>query len=315
MKPKLSVIVPVYNVERYLHRCIDSILNQTFKDFELILINDGSTDKSGTICDYYKLKDTRVRVIHKQNNGVSISRNLGLKKSKGEFISFIDSDDYINKYMFESLINIITSENADIACCSFKRVEANVEQCSNNNINHIKIYTAEKALEDYLSYKCEQEKHLHTVLWNKIYKRELFDNIEFPSNKIFEDGYVMYKLLGKSNKIVFLDSIYYYYVQRPKSIMKTISPINHLKTYDDWCLIYRYLCENFPHLSIYALSRYIYKDLDLYKNIKYMDINDNLKNYYRSAIKEQFLKDFKKIITSKIGIKEKLKVTKIVFLG
>ena len=121
MKIMISVIVPVYNTEKYLHRCVDSILAQTFTDFELLLIDDGSTDKSGAICDEYAQKDSRVRVFHKENGGVSSARNVGLKNGRGEWISFVDSDDWVKKNFLDKLI--VNSENVDLGCVGFIQIE------------------------------------------------------------------------------------------------------------------------------------------------------------------------------------------------
>ena len=121
MDPIISIIVPIYNVGKYLPKCIESILNQTFKNFELILVNDGSTDNSGVVCDDYEKKDTRIKIIHKSNGGVSSARNAGLYVAKGEYIGFVDPDDYIDKNMYEKLYRLCIDNNSDIAICRFNR--------------------------------------------------------------------------------------------------------------------------------------------------------------------------------------------------
>ena len=126
MRGEISIIVPVYNVEKYLSQCIESIINQNYKNIEIILVNDGSTDKSGDICDSYSLKDNRIKVIHKKNEGVSIARNTGLKVATGEYIAFVDGDDFVHEYIYTKLINIINNSKYDLVMCRFYRSFFNV---------------------------------------------------------------------------------------------------------------------------------------------------------------------------------------------
>ncbi len=213
---KLSVIVPIYNTEKYLKKCIDSILAQSFPDFELILINDGSTDNSGTICDNYAKRDSRIIVIQQVNKGLSYSRNLGKKIAKGEYLSFIDSDDYIHPKMFIDMINNLKDHNADISICNFKVI--GVKQ-------PVKIFYIETfginaySSKDYLILsQCR-----NPVVWNKIYKSSLWKNVDFPINHINEDEFVTYKVLYSANRIVVTDNRYYYYRKRKNSIMDSDS--------------------------------------------------------------------------------------------
>ena len=158
-KPLLSIIVPVYNVEKYIERCIKSILNQSFTNFELILVDDGSPDNCGKICDEYKKKDSRIKVIHKKNGGLSDARNAGIERAKGEYIAFVDSDDFINKYMYEILYKNAKKWDADISICNFKMV------CENDRID-----------ED-ISVICEDAKvYGRNEALNKLYSNE---NLQF----------------------------------------------------------------------------------------------------------------------------------------
>ena len=231
--PKISVIVPVYNVEKYLNRCIDSILNQTFKDFELILVNDGSTDNSGKICDDYAIRDKRIRVIHKENGGLSSARNIGIKNSKGNYLGFVDSDDYIHPNMYEILYNSCKAYNAEISICSFKKVYENdiVDYVIDSN-TYIEEYDNLEAL-----HKLFDENGVQFVIaCNKLYKKEIFDDLEYPINKIHEDDFIIHKVLYKSKKIIYIYEYLYYYFQRSDSIINTefnIKKIDGLEAYLD----------------------------------------------------------------------------------
>lgn len=176
-KPKISIIVPVYNVEKYLERCLDSILSQSFNAFELILVNDGSTDNSYKICEKYSYNDKRIKLINKENGGLSSARNAGIEASQGEYIGFIDSDDYIDKFMYEILYNYAEKNKSDIVICKYKKVDANFGMNENLNYNVEEInYSNFQALNQLY----EENNIEFVVMWNKLYKRSLFDNIKFP---------------------------------------------------------------------------------------------------------------------------------------
>lgn len=202
--PKISVIVPVYNVEQYLPRCIDSILAQTFTDFELLLIDDGSTDRSGKICDEYANKDGRVRVFHKENEGISTTREFGINNALGEYIQFVDSDDWIDPNMFEEMHKKATNTNADIVGCSF------IQEYENKGIKTKAIYS------DKLSFLHSVISNYWGVLWKLLIRKTLFIsyNIHFPKGiNGGEDYYVIICLLLKANSVEFVDFYPYHYVR------------------------------------------------------------------------------------------------------
>lgn len=209
---ELSVIVPVYKVEKYLSRCIDSILNQDYRDFELILVNDGSPDNCGKICDEYALKDGRIKVIHKENGGLSSARNVGIDISEGKYITFIDSDDYIHPKMFSQLINEMKVQKADISICSYKSTTKNEEDASISNIFSV--------LDKYDSIKRMNFISFITA-WGKIYKTELFNDIRYPIGKYHEDEFTTYKLFYKSNKLIYTEDELYFYYTNPESIIQS----------------------------------------------------------------------------------------------
>ena len=210
---KISIVVPIYNVEKYLRKCIESILKQTYYNLEIILVDDGSTDSSGEICDEYKNKDSRIIVIHQKNKGMSSARNSGIKCATGKYIGFIDSDDYIEKDMYEILLKNIIDYSADIAICGFAFVENN-KVVPKEFTGDINVLDRQTALEELI-----KDRKIQSYVWNKLYKREIWNNITFKSGVAFEDLDIMYKLFKKAKKIAIVDSLKYFYVQRSNSIM------------------------------------------------------------------------------------------------
>ncbi|SHH68410.1 glycosyltransferase family 2 protein [Clostridium grantii] len=217
MNPKISIIVPIYKVEAYLQKCIDSILVQTFNDFELILVDDGSPDKCGRICDEYVKKDKRIKVIHKLNGGLSSARNAGIDIAQGKYIGFVDSDDYIHTRMYEVLYNSAVEYLSDIIMCDYSKVsEGQVKELINFNTNSkIEHFTNTQALEQLFTKNGVG----FVVAWNKLYRKELFKNLRFAEGRIHEDEFIAHKILYKSTKITYVSIYLYYYLQRNNSIM------------------------------------------------------------------------------------------------
>ncbi|MGP4106337.1 glycosyltransferase family 2 protein [Virgibacillus sp. L01] len=219
MSPKISIIVPIYKVEQYINKCIDSILAQTFTDFELILVNDGSPDICGEICDSYSEADSRIKVIHKGNGGLSDARNAGINVSEGEYIGFVDSDDYIHEKMYETMLNNALTYSSDVVICDFFDVNENE---STNKLNLDEKYqlmhlTNLEALEQL--YKSKPG--IYVYAWNKLYKKHLFNNIRFDKGRIYEDEFITHKILFKSNLITYISCCLYYYVKRTDSILNS----------------------------------------------------------------------------------------------
>lgn len=213
----LSIIVPVYKVEAYLNRCIDSILNQRYRNFELILVNDGSPDKSGNICDEYQLKDKRVRVIHKTNGGLSSARNEGLKVAIGEYVGFVDSDDWITSDMYSFLIENALKYDADIVASSYKLTKGDSsikkEKCS------IFCLSGQAKMKYYLEHGMKYRVADYSVC-NKVYRTKLFEKIKFPEGQLYEDVVTNYKLIKIANKYVKSNKITYFYFQDCNSITR-----------------------------------------------------------------------------------------------
>ena len=214
MQPKISVIVPVYKVERYLEECIDSIIAQTYKNLEIILVNDGSPDNCGKLCDDYADKDKRIVVMHKKNGGLSDARNVGIDNATGEYLHFIDGDDWIEADMLEVLYENIIKYDSDISCCSFCLVYINSIE-SYNSESEIFIFNSEQAIENCF---------VKNIPWIssccKLYKKYIFDNIRFPLNKRSEDIFIITDVMSAANKIVYDSVSKYYYRQRKNSISR-----------------------------------------------------------------------------------------------
>lgn len=205
----ISVIVPVYKVEKYLARCVDSILSQTFTDFELILVDDGSPDNCPAMCDEYAKKDSRVRVIHQKNSGLSAARNAGLEIAVGTYVFFADSDDYIHPACLELLLRALEESGAGVSIASFARTQGQWPEVPESDCRWELHNT-----EDFYTERITNS----AVAWGKLYRRADFANIRYPVGKIHEDEYTTYKILFRYDKIAFVPGTLYYYFQNPEGI-------------------------------------------------------------------------------------------------
>lgn len=212
----ISIIVPVYKVEPYLRRCVDSILAQTYTDFELILVDDGSPDNCGAICDEYAAKDSRIRVIHQENGGLSAARNAGLDVAAGEYITFVDSDDLLLDTYLEMLFDTIHTKGADISVCDIIKF-SNDEQLKIESDNQTSVATMSGR--DACASIYKMDGIVPVMAWGKLYKRELFDGIRYPVGKIHEDDATTPKLLYNAKSVVLISNQLYLYRQREGSIM------------------------------------------------------------------------------------------------
>ena len=216
----ISVIIPVYKVEKYLDKCVESVVNQTYKNLEIILVDDGSPDNCPKMCDDWAQKDDRIKVIHKQNGGLSDARNSGLDIATAEYIAFIDSDDFVSPIFIETLYNDLIETGSDVASVGFFRFsdysKINPQELEKNS----KITIFEDNEKFYQLYSNKNAVDF-VVAWNKLYKKSIFDNIKYPVGKINEDEFVAHKILATCNKICFRTSKLYYYLQRNNSIMHT----------------------------------------------------------------------------------------------
>ena len=278
--PKISIIVPVYNVENYVSKCIESIINQTYKNLEIIIVNDGSTDRSGDICEYYAKQDDRIILIHQDNQGLSMARNNALDIISGDYVGFVDSDDWIESNMYGVLyINSVTYD-ADISMCNFYYVSESEELLPYSRENRgIKVFTG--------IYKLVHNIRLfNSCVWNKLYKQYLFNDTRFPRGKLFEDIFVTHRLVDNANKVVLSSECKYYYLHRETGI--TLSPFNirQMDNLEAYIERYKYISAKYSalektyrkhiFLSLLWLMNNAYRDnkIEIFKEglIKYMDI-------------------------------------------
>lgn len=217
MEKLISVIVPIYKVEKYLQKCVENLINQTYSNLEIILIDDGSPDGCPALCDAYAMQDRRIKVIHKENCGASDARNAGMKIAKGDYICFIDSDDWIDTDAYRLMMDIIIRYDADIVECNFNYTyDHEIKEKQVNNFKE--VFNTEEALRELISARIFQ-----SVVWNKIYKRECVEGIDFEVGKICEDEFWVYQVFARAKKIVFMNKALYYYLQRNTSVMGSYS--------------------------------------------------------------------------------------------
>lgn len=210
----ISIIIPVYNVETYLGSCIRSVLAQTFSNFELILVDDGSTDGSGIICDEYAATDSRIRVIHQVNRGVSSARNAGIETALGEYIGFVDGDDWIEPDMYALLHRNSVTYGAELSACGFIKIKDYSAIMFQTKVTPPQCYTPEEAI-------CAmfRQNHMRYSACNKLFRRSLFDAVRYPEGRTMEDKGTTYQLIHRSTRIVWCASPKYHYFMRPGSIM------------------------------------------------------------------------------------------------
>ncbi len=292
MNDIISVVIPVYNVEKYLGECIESVINQTYSNLQIILIDDGSTDSSGIICDQYSDKDKRITVVHQENAGAGAAKNRGLDLVKGKYFSIIDSDDYIELNMYEKMLDYINKFKVDIVQCLFKNVYVNDSIDSNYAIvhNYPVFYNSQKFLTELL-YDWK-----YAIFANKIFKTELLKEIRFPVGRKIDDEFFTYKLVCNANKILNISDVLYNYRMRQSSVMNENSELFLVKDRVE-CFIERY----YYVASIYPKLKNIYYDkladlLLYYRNV--YGKNDFIENaiesfpakhiFLLSNIKERF---------------------------
>lgn len=214
MNPLISVIVPVYKVEPYLDRCIQSIVNQTYQNLEIILVDDGSPDNCPSMCDTWSKKDSRIKVVHKKNGGLSDARNVGMSIASGELIGFVDSDDWISSDMYQLLYSHMIESNSDISACGVEMLWENgapsrmLTQAGNS------ILTQKEALQAII-----EESWLKQPVWYKLYKSSLIQNLAFPIGKYHEDVFWSYQAIARAERVCVFDTPLYFYLQHPTSIM------------------------------------------------------------------------------------------------
>lgn len=246
----ISVIIPVYKVEQYLDRCVQSVVNQSYSNLEIILVDDGSPDNCPSKCDDWAEKDHRIKVIHKQNGGLSDARNAGMGASTGEYIAFVDSDDWIAPEMMERLLNSIQQDKSDISACTVEMVWQDGTPSRLLTVQTSCLLNRLEAQNALL-----EESLLKQPVWYKLYRRKTIQSIPFEVGKFHEDVFWSYQAIGNANSVSLIDYIGYFYVQRPGSIMGdsySIKRLDALKARERW---FGYVVSEFPELREKALVK------------------------------------------------------------
>lgn len=289
MNKKISIIVPIYNMEQYLERCLLSLIHQDYQNLEIILINDGSTDNSINICNKYKKIDNRIIVINKEHSGLSDTRNIGIKKATGDYIGFVDSDDYIDKDMFKNLIEGAEKYQCEISMCDLVETYNPNEKAKRDPLNYIKM-NKKQALEQLL-----YDKNIGNYVIDKLFSKTLFDNISFPIGKLYEDISTTYKLFIKANNIIYIPTTMYYYYQRSDSIVNNITRKSILDYINAVFERYYDLKNNynFSNLyTVYSLVNVVIKMSIWSIKIQDYELFDNtIYDYYCKLEKELYLVD------------------------
>lgn len=255
---KIGVIVPVYNAERYLKKCIESILNQSFQDFELILIDDGSIDASGKICDEYAEKNKNVRVIHSEHKGLAAIRNKGLDENTSEYIAFVDSDDYIDRNYLETLFQMMIRNEADLVISCGKNVADDAV-----NKTEESDFAADR-IEEHIAPKSEIYKRMFadrqtiTFAWGKLYHRNIFQTVHYPDGELYEDMKVIDKIIENSHRIVYTSYAGYYYVQTLDSITRGKASPEHMVLLENERQLLNFISQNYPDISKEAKRHYFW---------------------------------------------------------
>ncbi|ALV21562.1 MULTISPECIES: glycosyltransferase family 2 protein [Carnobacterium] len=295
----LSFIMPAYNVEHTVEKSVQSVLSQNISDFELIIINDGSTDNTANICDRLAEKDTRVRVIHQENAGPSAARNAGLNQVHGEYIAFMDSDDYTEKDMYQRLIGYLEENQADIAVCNVTRVNPDGTLNTLNSLNRITT-SKEEMLELYFKYN-----GIEFYVWNKVYRASVFQTVRFPEGVLYEDVMLSYDALKQAHKLVVTDEVGYFYLANSESIVNSsFNPQQYDNVLQRKILLEKIKIE-YPTVSDFAVDNL----LDGYLSTGYKiasSTHDERTKEYAKLLRNDIAENQKMIFQNKVSSKAKL---------
>lgn len=288
LEPVISVIVSIYNVQAYVEKSVHSIQNQTYKNLEIILVDDGSTDNSGNICDEFANDDARIKVIHKVNGGLSSARNEGIKVATGEYIAFVDGDDWIDEDMYEGMLSAIVKHDADIAICNYKEISK--KGIRDTSSDDIVVFEGRETLKVFIEEDVNYQ--IQNAAWNKLYKRSLMGELRFPEGKLFEDIVYTTKLLAGSKRAVYVNKAYYNYIfDRSDSIMNS-KKVERLLT--DQIPAYKEKGEFL--LSIGEKELFLTHQFFFYKRmlLHYKDAKEKKPEGYK-----KFIRDLRKVICDK----------------
>lgn len=302
----VSIIVPVYNVENYLSACIDSILAQTNPDFELLLVDDGSTDSSGDICDKYAELDNRIKVFHKKNGGVSSARNLALDHMSGKYCILVDSDDTIHPCLLEKTVEIIEKEKSDAVVYDYKEVEESfeIEECYKiENFVSIESLSRDEVFKIIL-----EGKRFRMLACNKLYRVPLWENIRYPEGRKFgDDTSVTYRLMAQCNKVNYIKQELYYYRMRNDSALHNKIDFQNLQLFESYAEMLDFFSKKFPKWMNLAAYAYVIRIFDFCANMQKCALEKTKQMQLLSLLRRISL-PYKKVImsTNMITIKQRI---------
>ncbi len=310
MKALVSVIVPIYRVELYIEECIDSILNQTYSNLEIILVDDGSDDRCPSICDAYQKKDSRIHVIHKENGGLSDARNVGIDVAKGDYICFIDSDDAVHPCFIQTLYDDLISTNSDIAICHYEKVDRIPDMIEFQGKLNRNVYTQTELLNSLYG----PETLSIIVAWNKLYRRHIWEQLRYPVGKVHEDEFVIHYILDQVNQVVINAGTYYYYRQREGSITSCYNEkrLHALEALENRIQFYQTIAnETLVHQTMYQYFFMIIRHMkQMRKQKQFTDLKKELRKklgyLWKSLIICKDIPFLKKIKLSLYGMKSKM---------
>ena len=309
--PKISVIVPVYKVEPYIHKCVDSVLEQSFQDFDLVLVDDGSPDTCPQICDEYAAQDERITVIHKKNGGLSDARNAGIdwamEHSESEWLAFVDSDDYIHPDYLMTMYQTAQKESADLVVCDFIRVNDQEEIVEKEHVFYNLITEDKEQLFNILKTNWRID-----LAWNKLYAKNIFAKIRFAFGKIHEDEFIIHHILWNCQKVAIIDCGLYFYRVRAKSIMTSETPKSRLDNIEALIEQYEFSIQhNLPVREVLISDdnlnelMMLYRSLDTHDIARYKELKQRYANIYFGTESNQrigrklqfyFYRSYKRII-------------------
>ncbi|MFC4710612.1 glycosyltransferase family 2 protein [Enterococcus eurekensis] len=305
---KISVVVPVYNVQEYLVKCLESIVNQTYSELEIILINDGSTDDSGRICDDYAAMDKRIKVIHQENGGLSAARNTGIKIATSEWITFIDSDDYVAEDYIEYLICLALNNDADVSIGTYTYVTKSKE--IDKGTGEVSIMDNKTAIRRMLL-----DQGFDMGAWAKMYKTTFFDDNLYPVGKLYEDSFTTYRVVSKAQKVAFGSKSIYYYINREDSIVNRVFNERKLELIEMNKLNENFIRENFPSLLGEAKRRVLWSYFSTLNQVLSTD-NSHIIEKYSPDLINYIITEGKFIVRKKyVPLRDKIAYLSLKYLG
>ncbi len=305
MNPQISIIVPVYNVEAYLKVCVDSLLNQRLDHVEIILVDDGSTDGSGVICDKYAERDKRVKVIHKKNGGVSSARNVALDVARGDFIGFVDGDDYISENMYQLLIKSMKEEDCDVSVCNINLMSENNEYKPYHKNANDEQFSRESAMKELLTNTI-----LTFSVCNKLFKKSVFNGLRFKEGTILEDMDIVYKLIHRARKVFYLSTPLYHYRYNENSILRKPFALKRIDEFYVRVEMHDFYQQHYPEIADLVYFRLCVAGSKLYNlvNIEFREQSSE----YRFLIKQKKSKLARLLWRKDVHPKVKLQVMALI---